>query len=195
MACLAVAMMSASSHAQVLYDFINDGTGEVLARLELAMLPATKTIEKELTFTPRGEAIFGLGPLYLGSFDTQSGPGRAVIDDGAGGLVGDMGFVTWTDDDPPYASVPPIGEPALLFRLEFSDDTNTLLDSIVLEDVAGSLTERAGEWRLVPEPSGFAIVGAAVFVCSGIGRRRKRQGSRHDVATGCRSCRSARITA
>ena len=116
-ACLAVAMMSASSQAQLLYDFIEDGTDVVLATLELSMLPATHTIEVELTFTPLGRGdIRATRPLYLGSFDTQSGPGMAVIDDGAGGLVGDMGFVIWTDDDPPDSSVPPIGDPGRFFE-------------------------------------------------------------------------------
>ena len=40
MASLAVAMMSANSQAQLFYDFIEGGYGEVLATLELSSLPA-----------------------------------------------------------------------------------------------------------------------------------------------------------
>ena len=41
MACFAIAIMSASSEAQLFYDFVEGDTGDVLATLKLTSLPST----------------------------------------------------------------------------------------------------------------------------------------------------------
>ena len=94
MACLAVAMMSVSSQAQRFYDFIEGGTGDVLATLELSSIPATHTEVVELTFTPAGETLFGYSSPYTGIFDGNDGP---FVDDGTGGLDGGVQYegVLW----------------------------------------------------------------------------------------------------
>ena len=67
LACIMVAVMSASTEAQVFYDFVNDPPIAVRARLELSSLPATYAEVVELTFTPEGD-VFGLGPSVSGPF-------------------------------------------------------------------------------------------------------------------------------
>ena len=73
MACFVVAIMSASSEAQLLYDFVESPSGDVLATLELTSLPATHAEVAGLTFTPAGEAIYGYAGLYSPMFDKCRG--------------------------------------------------------------------------------------------------------------------------
>ena len=87
--CLSVVFVCNRTEASLFYDFEEDGTGAVLATIELASLPATHTEVLGLTFSDAGQAIFGFGPTYLGTFDT-SATGTDIpsewIDDGMGGL-------------------------------------------------------------------------------------------------------------
>ena len=85
MPCFVVTITSASSEAQLLYDFVESPSGDVLATLELTSLPATHAEVAGLTFTPAGEAIYGYTGLYSGSFDTSF---AMLLDDGIGGLQG-----------------------------------------------------------------------------------------------------------
>ena len=85
--------------ASVAYDFVQDGSGSVLATLELSSLPARHTEVVGLTFTAAGNAIFGLGQgLYSGSFDATL---DVFADDGLSGLAGTAGDAFIVDGNPP----------------------------------------------------------------------------------------------
>ena len=68
--------------ASQLYNF--EATGTILATLELSNLPATESEILGLTFSPAGETRYGLGPVYLGNFDTASHP----VDEMVSGRLG-----------------------------------------------------------------------------------------------------------
>jgi hypothetical protein len=106
MACFTVVIMSASSDAQLFYDFVEQTSGDVIATLELSSLPATLSEFQGLTFTPEGEAIFGFGPVYLGDFDVDASNGSVVADDLEGGLAGEPQNVRWMDTNSPYILIP-----------------------------------------------------------------------------------------
>ncbi|MEM6554022.1 MAG: hypothetical protein AAF750_18045, partial [Planctomycetota bacterium] len=84
--CL-VAMLLAvptSASAQV-YEFVERGSGDVLAFLEFSNLPTNDAADiLGLTFSPEGQAEFGYGPDTAITFDTIVGQG--VQDNGDGNL-------------------------------------------------------------------------------------------------------------
>ncbi len=170
-----VACVAASTQASVLYDFQQAGTATVLATLELSSVPANETHIAGLTFTPAGDAIFGFGSTYSGTFDTSNG---AFADDGVGGLQGGIDYggifaATMTDNDPPASTVFP-------GPFAFSPILDLYADSRPDEDVihmypngpGSPLAYVSGNWRQVPEPAtlGFLIIGGMALL------RRKRVG-------------------
>lgn len=160
MACLYMAIVPASCQAKLLYDFVEDSTGDILATMELFQIPATVNDFMELTFSPTGDAKFGFGPQYLGAFDSSLGPGSAVISDGVGGLVGDGGFVSWIDDDPPPSDLGLTSS----FSVEFH--TIDFIPKVKLEVVVAESVPIAveGHWlAAVPEPaSSVLLIGSVV---------------------------------
>lgn len=135
--------------ASLLYNYEEDGTGTVLATLELASLPATHTEVLGLTFTPAGQAMFGFGETYLGTFDTTGGDTPAqMIADGIGGLASTtVDAVSFFSDQDPPSSLVTTPE---LFSVYATDVSGH--DGIVLFGVPESPVS-TGDWRAVPEPS------------------------------------------
>ena len=164
-----IAVVPKMVHAGFLYDFIENAAegSRVIARLELASLPATESEFVSLTFTPLGEQIFGYSS-YPGTFDRMSAE-RAVFvgylnpacpacdleafNDDDGSQLASM-----IDNDPPLSSLPDL-ESTMFFELQAS--TFDGFDNIRLRyrDKAGSQIHvvAAGDWRSVPEPSGFLL--------------------------------------
>ncbi len=77
----------ASCQAQNLFSFIQEGTEDVLAKLELSNLPATTLADiAGFEFTEAGNAIFGLGVgPYAGEFDSFTG---GELDISSEGILG-----------------------------------------------------------------------------------------------------------
>ena len=187
MACFVVAIMSASSEAQFLYDFVEFPSGDVLARLELTSLPATHAEVATLTFTPSSKSIFGYDTQYSGSFDTSF---AMFLDDGVGGLQGNGGGISIGsvgDNNPPPGllaiSVHPLrpSDVALVpvnpVRLSLAADDNLNEDMIKVfyfHGDVGTSVERVGDWRLVPEPSSIGLCLTAILFGVGLGRTSKR---------------------
>lgn len=94
---IVVFIPSGASRAELSYDFVQDGTGDVLATLELSKLPATHNELNGLTFTPTGEALFGYTSPYTGSFTSST---NLFSDDGMGRLVGQPANAFFRDDSP-----------------------------------------------------------------------------------------------
>jgi hypothetical protein len=174
--CLSVALMCTRTEAALLYDFEEEGTGTVLATLELASLPATHNQVLGLTFTPEGQAVFGYGPTYPGTFDFTV---RLFVDDGVGGLTCPDGVGNaWINDDAPPAGLYEVLPNSAMFGLGTGFDPGGP-DYMVLKMlspwVGGSpYVIRPGWWVVVPEPTCLALVVGAVIVGTGVGRRRKR---------------------
>lgn len=80
------------ARANVIYDFREDGTGTVLAEIELQTLPAGLSDIASYHLTSAGDAIFhlGTGNLTFNSFFVSFG--NQIVDDGAGGLAGNFDY-------------------------------------------------------------------------------------------------------
>ena len=101
-------MLSVNSmFADTRYDFVEVGTGDTLASLELATLPALAPNVSSFALAPKAfEFIdFNWGdfwptalrsPVVFPVFNAASSPGATIIDDGASGLQGSAGDVTFT---------------------------------------------------------------------------------------------------
>jgi hypothetical protein len=162
--CLAIGLTSASCHAQLFYDFVEDNTGDVLATIELFQLPASVNDFVGLTFTPEGQAIFGFGPEYLGTFDRSTGPGNAVVSDGGSGLVGDGGLVSWVDDDPPPSDLGLTSSVIVdFYAIGFIPKVKVEVIVAESEPVAAE-----GHWVVVPEPSSLVLIILAAVLVSGL---------------------------
>ena len=152
-AYIAVVMMSATSQAGLVFEFVQDGTGDVLVTLELTSLPATHSEVAGLTFTPAGEAIFGLGSVYGSTFDSTSA-GQTVVSDGFGGLTSSGGLTRIFDNSPPAGNS---------FTVTVDNITNggggTPFDDLEYFDSFGSLVTAQGTFTAVPEPSSFLFMG------------------------------------
>ena len=166
--CLGASQASAS----LLFDFQQEGTGTVLATLEATGLPFTPTPGPTaegllaLTFTAEGQAIFGQGPTYLGTFDGATG---LVHDDGAGGLMGPTptAEALVIDGDAPGGGA---------FVLEFRSPVNQDAISIRPSFPGLPTTQVFGDWVFnssspsgqVPEPASVIVwtfmLGASIGV-------------------------------
>lgn len=164
---LALAFLCNRTEATLFYNFEEVGTGTVLATLELASLPATHTEVLGLTFTPAGQAFFGFGETYQGSFDTSVGDSpAAMVDDGFGGLrstrVGDVSFLT--DNDPPSSATA-----GVLSSFALSASSTPGRDSMI-----GHIEFfRRGDWRAIPEASSLVLAVSSVLIGVGVGSLRK----------------------
>lgn len=168
MACVATAVMTSSCEAQLFYDFVHGGTGDVLATLELTALPATHEEIVGLTFTPAGETFFGYVSPYAGVFDSTQEPWE---DDGAGGLTAPSGGSKIFDVDPPASSLHPNGG---TFRFSMGVAPDPGHDSFSVDPDSFSDPEilTVGDWRLVPEPSALLLFCLGALGAAALGRRR-----------------------
>ena len=173
LACITVAMMTTRTDAQLFYDFVEQTSQDVIATLELSSLPATLSEFQGLTFTPEGEALFGLGPEYLGDFDSDSSNGSVAVDDLEGGLEGLPQNVRWIDTNPPYSLIPPLELPTKFIILEVLSGHHGTASFLILDE-ENNFIRAMGDWSLVPEPSNLSLIGVAVLFGTGMGRRRKR---------------------
>lgn len=168
--CCFVVVMSYDASAQLLYDFLEDGTGTLLATLELSSLPATHEEVVALTFTPQGEVILGFGPTYDGGFDVTSG---SFVADGAGGLTGSVDGSSIFDFTPEQSILLPNG--TFLFRLDANPPGSPLDFMTAFPEIGiGNPIGASGNWRLVPEPSLTGLCLIAVLFGVPTTRRRKR---------------------
>ena len=166
-ACVVIAGLSAKSEARHLFDFFYNPE-EALATLELSNLPAARNDIVGLTFTARGQEMFGLGPTYPGEFNSGSGyiiessstlsfPGEYVL---AGENFDES--IWWRDTD----SQNTIGFNVGIFGPPISG-----LSSLTVHDSSGAPIYALGAWRPVPEPTGVLLLLPAVILGLGLQRR------------------------
>jgi hypothetical protein len=164
LAALALALLCGPAEANLVYNFEEDGTGNVLATMELSSLPATHSEVVILEFSMDGEAIFGVLGLYSGTFDTTD---DAFIADGADGLAGSgAGTISSIFDfDPAIVD-------AVFFELNASGNVGE--DRINVNFGPDSDPIFAlGDWRrtAVPEPTSTALI---VMGLGGVLLKRRR---------------------
>ena len=165
--------------AQRFFDFVSDirgepGEDEVLARLELAQLPANHEDVVSLTFTEAGQALFLLGPVYQGEFDrtanqvgiTVAGPAINVTD---GLLVSIMGTDVVFDDRDQVELFDLSGD-----SLGFGQGLFLRFENSFGQLGNATINEVPGQFVAIPEPSSVVIL--AVFIVFAIlfSRRRDR---------------------
>jgi hypothetical protein len=168
LAALALALLCGPAEAGPSYNFVESGSDNVLATLELSSLPATHSEVVGLEFSTEGEAIFGVLGLYSGTFDSTN---DAFIGDGADGLAGSGAGTSSTifDFDPAIVDA---------VRLELTAHGNVGSD-VLFADFGpdSSPIGVSGDWTAVPEPSTLILfVVGAVLAGSGVVRRRRRDG-------------------
>lgn len=166
-ALFALALLPANIRATSIYQFFQDGTGETLAFLEFSSLPATENELVSLTFTPAGDAIFGLGEAYDGVFDSSA---KTFVDDGNGHLVSsepDWG-ANIMDSTPEEASTL-VG--SLREVIIGTSDPGEPVDVILLDaDAFNTLVFATGSFIRVPET---ATIGLLAFAVAAAGVRRR----------------------
>lgn len=174
LAVLAISSLCGTADAGPSYNFEEAGTGDVLATLELATLPATHLQVVGLDFSDLGVSIFGLPDPYPGLFDSST---AAFIMDGPAGLsgAGEFGIAVFTDAEAPESTFLP-GVP-VFFQL--GADATVGRDFLFLErsvsDPGVESIFAVGDWVFVPEPSTLVLfVVGAVLVGSGARRCRTR---------------------
>jgi hypothetical protein len=163
LAVLAICSLCNAAEATLLYNFEQEGTGTVLATLELDFLPASHSQVVSLDLTTEGTSIFSFFTPYAGSFDTSVG---TFIADGLGGLEGsgDFAIATLVDNDPAIID-------AVAFTLAADDNIRRDQIEIYFGPDSSPISE-FGDWVGVPEPSTLTLATLALL---GMSYRRRRR--------------------
>lgn len=155
--------------ASLVYSFETEA-GDSLLRMTLAKLPATNEDIERLTFSALGNATFGLGTLYQGSFvdsvrDSHSG---TFVSDGQGGLQGTEKSTESANVFDANAPISSFYQPTKILGSyltlsasrypSFGLVTYTLLEGSPGDITINTVPIRA-VWRLVaPEPSAITLI-------------------------------------
>ncbi len=163
------------ARATLLYEFKESSSERILAQLKLSSLLADTSDVQRLIFTSEGEALFGLGRTYTGTFARHSG---TLAADGRGGIkstAGQTGHGSLFDGEAPASSLQMSFVPFRnVFELYVSDSPGS--DSLIfaaLGGAQGNITDvhdiwSKGDWQLVvPEPSSGSIAVLALLLTAG----------------------------
>ena len=174
------------------YDFVQDGTGVVLATLTTdTPTPFNHMNVVSLDFTIEGDAIFGFGiGEYSGTFDFTNAAGEFFVSDGSGGLAG-QGVDPWTqfvDADPPSTIFNPVPvTPRFVIQANVLpsfftvggflgyDDAGILPQEFVIVEGGFWVTSSDSEPLGTPEPTTFTLALLGLLILTMTGRRRRRR--------------------
>jgi hypothetical protein len=178
LAALALGNLPSRAEATNLYyDFIQAGSGDVLATLELSGLPATHSEVVSLSFSQIGQNLFGYDTVYGGTFGVTT---AMFVADGIGGLQG--------TDPNNHSQILDFNPPDSILMSQFGTETVSLFatpaaggDGFGISPANGIIDipiVALGDWSLVvPEPSTMSLVcfGATAVVGWQLGRSRHRK--------------------
>jgi len=174
------------TEAQLRYEFLEDVPERtVVATIEFAELPSLHEGVVGLSFTTRGEELFGFGEVYLGDFDQMTpgtndfvkysfwDAGRPI--DGLAGTGEDL-IAAMDDLNPPASSIEGFATTER-FWLGASFVVNPPSDFLILDyvDPAGEMERLwvSGFWSAVPEPS-FGLLHLVIASLISLTCRRRR---------------------
>ena len=157
-AIVGVFALANACSAQHVFDFVEDGTGDVLATLELLKLPAESPSDiGSLTFSAAGDSVFGFGPTYHSNFEFRVGsddPAFAPALNISGGELRSTTFLgtTLEDLDPGFTAINP--DPSSSnFSMIFPPVEGTSLAYLNYQgrpSTSGGVTRRTfGTWQAV----------------------------------------------
>lgn len=152
------------------YNFVEEDSGNILATLELTSLPATHEEVAGLTFTPAGEAVFGLGSTYGGTFDEMAPASWTFVGSEQFGLIpSGCGFAcAMLDNDPPPSTIVADVEYVAVGFIVLTGQAVIRMNDM-------NPVNAFGLWQAVPEPStAFLLILSLVF-----GAAVRRWGQRH----------------
>ena len=148
MTCFAMVCIATNSDAQDSYDFVEAGTSDILATMELSVLPANSSDVVAFALTSEGEEVF---PPLTGALQPDSFfGGGSIAEFGSLGLHGATGQASWAQD------VHEVSGPGEFFTYHFSMNffpfnPPFFTSSLVL---SGDWTASAhGLWLLTPDTS------------------------------------------
>ncbi|MEM1108003.1 MAG: PEP-CTERM sorting domain-containing protein [Planctomycetota bacterium] len=175
-ACMAFTLFATATSASAqVYEFVERGSGDVLAFLEFSNLPTNDAADiVGLTFSPEGQTAFGYGPDTTITFTSIAQDGVQDNGDGNLGTVTDASLlaIIISSNAPPPSSLATSGlitdafdivigndnGGADILRLELSS-TGSAGGAIFIEEI-----EAEGDFVLVPEPSSLALLSLASLV-------------------------------
>ena len=162
--------LSAPAQATLIYNFVQNGTGDILSTLELNdPAPYDHNDVVDLSFTTKGDALFGLGVGTFGIPFTATLNGLIATDAG-GSLISSTGgivFIRTGRSDFVPGPGPNTGDDLTLLFLGSANNSEI---SLSIDFNAGGTPQANGEWTVIPEPASLLLL-----VLGGLALMRRRR--------------------
>ena len=165
-ALVGVFALANACSAQHVFDFVEDGTGDVIATLELLKLPAESPSDiGSLTFSAAGDSVFGFGPTYNSNFEFRidSPESAPVLNISDGELRATTSTIYLEDFDPGFTTINP--DPLYSwFWMEFPRVGSTSRASLIFQGRPSGGGRAYGTWQAVPELGDCNLDGVVNFL-------------------------------
>ena len=177
--CMLISALATKANAQLEFEFVQEGSNDILALLFLIDLPVNDAaMVSGLALTESGNSIYGIGTQELSPFLLEG----TIADDGDGGLGNDNAAVATILTVLEDTTMLQFQENFPILNLSYSTAiADQGLDSLNIVGVYddGSLNGEffggtsIGQWRAVavPEPIGFLTGVFMTFALGFVGRR------------------------
>ena len=180
--CLLIAsciffVQSTNCLASSIFDLVQEGTGDVLATLELSSVPASSASDiVGLSFSAEGNAIFGFGVgAYPGTLDSVLGGPVSASPTGIlrGPVVNAVPNII-DSNPPPSSTAPGYVTPELVLRFQNADLTANSISMIYRDlNFLGNFVLARGVWQSpIPEPTTCTLT--LMGICLAMTRRKSR---------------------